>query len=181
LADPLSAGCDRTRVQETKGGGVREFTKAAISYGWSTTCFQMQQLVNLLSMDPETQNSSATTAFNAVAEATAAQLGPTMRATYRAGDAMQRGVVNMMFGMAGNWMPGCGDARGGRAAQLADPGVEGGFEPPRSASGLASGRTPARPSWRQPRRPDAGRGPEPATIGVPEAAGAALAGWGPMP
>jgi hypothetical protein len=182
FADPVPAACDRTHGQETKGGRVREFTKAAISYGWSTTCFQMQQLVNLLSMDAETQDSSATTAFNAVAEATAAQLGPTMRATYRAGDAMQRGMVNVMFGMAGNWMPGCGDARGARrTAQLADAGAEGGFEPLRSASGHAGGRPPVRPSWRQPQRPNAGRGQEPAAMGAPDAGGAAVAGWGPMP
>ena len=161
---------------------MREFTKAAISYGWSSTCFQMQQLVNMFSTDPGTENSTATTAFNAVAEATAAQLGPTMRATYQAGDSMQRGMVNMMFGMAGTWMPGCNDAGGQRRAGQLDSASGAGFDPTRSASGFASGRPAARPSWRQPRRPDAVQhGLEPVAVGTSDAGGAAAPGWGPMP
>lgn len=154
---------------------MREFTKAAISYGWSSTCFQVQQLVNMFSTDPETENSKATTAFNAVAEATASQLGPTMRATYRAGDAMQRGMVNMMFGTGGNWMPGCNDAtdrrRGGQVHSASDAGPDS----TRSASGFASGRTAARPSWRQPRSPEA------VVVGTRDVGAAAVPGWGPMP
>jgi hypothetical protein len=153
---------------------VREFTKAAISYGWASTCFQMQQLVNMFSSDPETRNSTATGAFNAVAEATAAQLGPTMRSTYRAGDAMQRGVVNMMFGMAGNWMPACDGSRGQRrAAVLADQSAGRGFD--------ALGSATVRPSWRQPRQAEARPRLEPVGGGMSDAGGAAAPGWGPMP
>ena len=142
---------------------MREFTKAAISYGWASTCFQAQQLMNVLAIDPETQNSVATSAFNAVAESTAAQLGPTLRSTYRAGDAMQRGMVNMMFGVAGNWVPACGGRRDGKPT-------------PHSSSehGLA------RPSWRQSRiaEKDSRR---PDLLPSGDLAGASAPGWGPMP
>ncbi len=127
---------------------MREFTKSAISYGWASTCFQMQQLVNMFSIDPETRNSAATGAFNAVAEATAARLGPTLRSTYRAGDAVQRGMVNMMFGMAGNWGGAC-DGSGGprRVGAHGDQSGERGFDVLGSAS--ASGFPAGRPAVRQ--------------------------------
>jgi hypothetical protein len=152
---------------------VREFTKAAVSYGWSTTVFQMQQLLNVLSRTIDSQDSSATNALNAVAECTAQQLGPTLRGVYLTGDAMQRSVVNVMFGALGpldctprvrrsddeascSAAVGSGDQVGARRIEA--PG--------------------ARPSWRDLRlatRPGPARVPAEGSL-TPDAPG-----WGPMP
>jgi len=162
---------------------VREFTKSVISYGWASTVFQVQQLANVMTTNPDTGNSAATDAYNELARATAQQLGPALHATYRAGDAMQRSMVNVMFGMvgmgsdspSGNRQSGSGHAATGTPARI-------------SASTPTGGAT--RPSWREPRRPDASpiRRPDPIPFAAPVPAAAAAdseargaQGWGPMP
>jgi hypothetical protein len=148
---------------------VREFTKAVLSYGWASTMFQVQQLANVFTTNPETGNSAATDAYNELAGATAQQLSPAMQATYRVGDAMQRSMVNMMFGAMGS--SDSSDCRESRQ--------------PRE---VGAPRQPLRPSWRDParadfRRPPAGPpkvGPQPVAAG-PIDTRAAVQGWGPMP
>jgi hypothetical protein len=142
---------------------VRELTKAAISYGWASTLFQMQQLINVLSTNPQTGDNRATEGFNALAAVTADQLGPTMQATYRIGDGLQRGMFDMMFGGFGALMPGSGSGclGDGQSASAWDAGRSGGELP-------VSG-----PSWRDLAGQAAER-PEHAPAG-------SGAGWGPMP
>ena len=142
---------------------MREFTKSVLSYGWASTMFQVQQLTNVFTTNPETGNSVATDAYNELARATAQQLSPAMQATYRVGDAMQRSMVNMMFGAMGSWDT--TDCRDSKPA----PGAT---------------RQPLRPSWRDPARLEFRRpapvpvasGPQPVT-----SASSATQGWGPMP
>ena len=148
---------------------MREFTKAVLSYGWASTMFQVQQLTNGFTTNPETGNSAAADAYNEVARATAQQLSPTMQATYRVGDAVQRSMVNMMFGVMGSSdSPNCREQR--RAMDTDAP------------------RQPLRPSWRNAGRMNApGSAPGGASIAQPVAGPvpvdmrAAVQGWGPMP
>jgi hypothetical protein len=159
---------------------VREFTKAAISYGWSNTVFQMQQLVNVLAGSAG-DGPSATDAFTALTECTVQQLGPTMRATFRAGDAMQRGMVNLMFGSVG--LGGCSDARtagrrGGIPTSSADsPQSSFRLSSRPSASSAPRGVTP---SWRDLRR-QAAADSAPAYDEAESGYAAEPQGWGPMP
>jgi hypothetical protein len=104
---------------------VREFTKSMMSYGWAMSVFGVQQMLNLFSMQPGRQGGKATDAFNNVTECTAEQLGDTMRSTFRAGDTLQRGMVNMMFGMLMPWMMGSDCGPGGRRAGEGDRGARG--------------------------------------------------------
>jgi hypothetical protein len=90
---------------------MREFTKSMLSYTWATSMFGMQQMINLITPQGSRQRHSATEAFNNVTNGTAEQLGDTMRATYRLGDSLQRGMVDLMFGVA---TLGMFDQRGGR-------------------------------------------------------------------
>jgi hypothetical protein len=160
---------------------VREFTKAAISYGWSTTLFQIQQLANTLSGGSDAQEGSATDAFNAIAECTVQQLGPTMRSTYLAGDAMQRSAVNLVFNALGPFgNVDCASRVIG--ANLATPAV--GAANPTGAPLPDRTLDPSiavRPSWRDLRRVPRG----PAVVRpVPQAEapiGSDAPGWGPMP
>jgi hypothetical protein len=71
---------------------MREFTKSMASFSWAMSLFGAQQLVNVLSPQKATQ------AFDAVTNATKEQFGKVLEPTFKAGDAMGRGMVDMMFG-----------------------------------------------------------------------------------
>jgi hypothetical protein len=71
---------------------IRDLTKSMLSFSWGMSLFGGKQLVNLLT--PE----KATTAFNAVTRATEEQLGDVLKEAFKAGDQLQRGVVDMTFG-----------------------------------------------------------------------------------
>jgi hypothetical protein len=102
---------------------MREFTKSLTSYGWAMSMFWTQQLFNVISLGSSPGNRSAR-AFNNVTEATANEMGEMARAVFRSGDALQRGIVDLLmapFGFAnggsagadhgqhqgqrGEWMP----------------------------------------------------------------------------
>jgi hypothetical protein len=70
---------------------LRDLTKSMISFSWGMSLFGTKQLVNLLT--PE----RATTAFNAVTRATEDQLGDVLKGAFRAGDQLQKGMVDMTF------------------------------------------------------------------------------------
>ena len=72
---------------------IRDLTKSMISFSWGMSLFGGKQLVNLLA--PE----KATAAFNAVTRATEEQLGDVLKGAFKAGDQLQRGVVDMTFGL----------------------------------------------------------------------------------
>ena len=96
---------------------MREFTKSMLSYTWAMTTFGMQQTLNLFSAPRRGEQHPATGAFNNAARATSEQMGDAMRATYRAGDNIQRGLVDLTFSVLTlgvfNQRGGGGDRGGG--------------------------------------------------------------------
>ncbi len=135
---------------------MRELTKSMMSFSWAMSLFGLKQAANLLM--PQTWGQAASS-LNGVSSTTEGQLGQTLRSLYRAGDSMQKGMVDMMFGMIGSggtwnpaaWAPGAtGAMRTGADAicQTAQAGVD-----------LMQRSTQAVPSAPQ---PQSGWGPIPA-------------------
>jgi hypothetical protein len=79
---------------------MREFTKSVTSFSWSMSLFGLQQLTNLLT--PQAANRprhKATEAFDSVTRATEEQFGDILKETFKAGDKLQRGIVDMTLGI----------------------------------------------------------------------------------
>src|SRR4051812_33043057 len=72
---------------------MRDITKSMFSFSWAMSLFGVQQAVNLFSP------SKATKAFDNVTGATKEQFDDVLKATFRAGDNLQRGMVDMMLGV----------------------------------------------------------------------------------
>ncbi len=72
---------------------IRDLTKSLLSFSWGMSLFGATQLVNSLTPD------KAAAAFNAVTRATEDQLGDVLKGAFRAGDQLQRGMVDMTFGL----------------------------------------------------------------------------------
>jgi len=78
---------------------MREFTKSMLSYTWATSLFGAQQMLNLLSAQGSRREHPATEGFNSAARCNVEQMGDTLRATFRAGDNVGRGLVDLTFGV----------------------------------------------------------------------------------
>lgn len=79
---------------------MREFTKSFLSFSWAMSLFGARQIAQLAMPPVESQRIHPTTeAFQAVTRATTKQLGDTMEVTFKAGDSMQRGMIDMMFNL----------------------------------------------------------------------------------
>lgn len=77
---------------------MREFTKSFFSFSWAMSLFGAGQLAKIVVPPSQGQQAHpATAAFNAVAEAASNQLGDSIGATFKVGDNMQRGTVDMLF------------------------------------------------------------------------------------
>src|ERR1044072_9341395 len=72
---------------------MREFTKSMTSYTWAMSLFGLQQMINVF------RPAKATQAFENVTKATEDQFGDALKATFRAGDNLQKGFVDMTLGM----------------------------------------------------------------------------------
>lgn len=72
---------------------MREFTKSMTSYAWAMSLFGLQQMANVFR--PE----KATAAFNNVTKATEEEFGGALKATFHAGDSLQKGLVDVTFGV----------------------------------------------------------------------------------
>ena len=72
---------------------IRDLTKSMLSFSWAMSLFGMNQIVN--SLAPE----KATGAFNAVTRATEEELGDMLKGAFRAGDQLQRGMVDLTFSL----------------------------------------------------------------------------------
>lgn len=72
---------------------MREFTKSMTSYTWAMSLFGVQQMINVF------RPGKATDAFNNVTKATEDQFGDALSATFLAGDNLQRGLVDLTFGV----------------------------------------------------------------------------------
>jgi hypothetical protein len=70
---------------------IRDLTKSMLSFSWGMSLFGTKQLVNILM--PE----KATAAFNAVTQVTEEQLGDGLKGVFRAGDQLQKGMVDLSF------------------------------------------------------------------------------------
>jgi hypothetical protein len=92
---------------------MRDLTKSINSFSWAMSLFGLEQAMNLV------RPSKAAAAFEAVTEATERQLGDLMKSTFRAGDNMQRAIVDMTMGFMsmdvmdpGRWTRAAGDMLG---------------------------------------------------------------------
>src|SRR5713101_24063 len=72
---------------------MREFTKSIFSFSWAMSLFGVQQTTNLLSP------AKAAKAFDAVTEATEGQFTDVLKASFDAGDKLQRNAVDLTLGM----------------------------------------------------------------------------------
>jgi hypothetical protein len=72
---------------------MREFTKSLFSFSWVMSLFGVQQSLNLVNP------SQATRAFKTITDTAVEQLNAPMKATFKAGDNLQRGAVDMTMGL----------------------------------------------------------------------------------
>src|SRR5262245_3994311 len=72
---------------------MREFTKSLTSYTWAMSLFGFQQMFNVF------RPGKATESFNNVTKATEGEFGDALKATFRAGDNLQKGMVDVTFGV----------------------------------------------------------------------------------
>lgn len=73
---------------------MRDFTKTMFSFSWAMSLFSIQQTLNLL------RPSEATQAFDKVTEVVEGEFDNSLlKATFRAGDNLQRGLIDMTFGL----------------------------------------------------------------------------------
>ena len=71
---------------------MRDLAKSMFSFSWAMSLFGFQQTLNLV------KPPQAAKAFDAVREATTAQLGDLLNQTFRAGDKVQRELVDLTLG-----------------------------------------------------------------------------------
>ena len=78
---------------------IRDLTKSMLSFSWAMSLFGVEQLTNtLIPQRPSQPTHRATAAFNAVTQATEEQLDGMLKGVFKAGDQLQRGIVDLMFG-----------------------------------------------------------------------------------
>lgn len=111
---------------------MRDLTKSIASFSWAMSVFGAQQLANM--MRPQ----AAGAGLDAVTKATENQLGDAFKSTYKMGDQMQRGMVDMAFQMMGpeGWDPSQWMKRGSEMMRQATEAMGSAV---RSATGGASG------------------------------------------
>jgi hypothetical protein len=78
---------------------IRDLTKSMLSFSWAMSLFGVEQLTNtLIPQRPSQPTHRATTAFTAVTQAAEEQLSGVLKGAFKAGDTLQRGMVDIMFG-----------------------------------------------------------------------------------
>ena len=169
---------------------MREFTKSMTSYTWAMSLFGLQQMVNVF------RPAKAADSFDHVTKATEEELGGALKATFRAGDNLQRGFVDVTFGVLtlGMFDRGGAQATSDVARQTGEALRQGGrvvsqavdvvTQTVQSATSAAAGAAQqsagwaATPSTAPPRRDTATSPPPRASSG---ASVGGQQGWGPMP
>lgn len=170
---------------------MRELTKSMTSYTWAMSLFGLQQMINVF------RPGKATESFNNVTKATEDQFGDALKATFLAGDNLQKGFVDVTFGVLTLGMFDRGGARAtsdvarqtgeafrqsGRVVNQAVNAVSQTVQSATSAvtgaaqqsAGWAPVSSTARDTTTQPRRETA-----PPSQGA--SASGSSQGWGPMP
>jgi len=174
---------------------MREFTKSMTSYTWAMSLFGLQQMINVF------RPAKATQAFDNVTKATEEEFSEPLKATFRAGDNLQQGFVDMTFGMLtlGMFERGGGRAttdiarqtgealrQGGRAVNQAVNVVS---QTVQTAASAAVNVAPPGGGWAAtPRKspdpttpPRRGTGPNQPTTSAKAPPSGRQEGWGPMP
>lgn len=77
---------------------MRELTKSMLSYTWAMSVFGVQQMVNLLTPGDGDLWGKAAHAFDNVTDATTKTFGGAMTQTFKFGDSLQHGMIDIMFG-----------------------------------------------------------------------------------
>lgn len=72
---------------------MREFTKSMLSYTWAMSVFGVQQIFGVF------RPAEAAKSFDYVTKATEEELGDALKATFKAGDNLQKGLVEVTFGV----------------------------------------------------------------------------------
>src|ERR1043165_7632227 len=76
---------------------MRDFIKSTLRFSWAMSLFGVQQLENMIE-DSGRQGDKTTTAFDSVTRATEEQLGDAVKDAFKAGNRLQSGVVDAVFG-----------------------------------------------------------------------------------
>ena len=77
---------------------MRELTKSMLSFSWVMPLFGMKQMMDIATpRDPSRPFGHVTDSFETVTRATQDQLGGAWNSAFRAGDQLQRGMVDLMF------------------------------------------------------------------------------------
>lgn len=171
---------------------MREFTKSMMSYTWAMSVFGVQQVFNVF------RPAKAAQSFDSVTKATEEELGDALKAAFHAGDNVQKGLVDVTFGVLTLGTSGQGGAtatadvaqqtgealrQGGRVVgravesitqtiQSATSGVTGAAQ-----QGVGWAATPSRDGNAQPRKDPT---PGPGRTAPGAAPGGGQQGWGPM-
>ena len=78
---------------------VRDLTKSLLSFSLSMSLFGVKQVTNVLSpQNPSQAMHKAAMAFDSVTKTTEGQLGGTLDGVFKAGDQLQKGVVDLTLG-----------------------------------------------------------------------------------
>jgi hypothetical protein len=77
---------------------MRDLTKSMTTFTWAMSVFGMQQMMNLAGLGGRGQSDQCANSFNHVSQAAADTLGSSLRSIYNAGDRLQSGMVDTLFG-----------------------------------------------------------------------------------
>jgi len=77
---------------------MRDFIKSTLRFSWAMSLFGAQQLENAVE-DSTRQNNKTAGAFDSVAQAAEEQLDGVIKDVFKAGNQLQSGMVDMMFGV----------------------------------------------------------------------------------
>jgi hypothetical protein len=75
---------------------MKEFTKSLFSYSLAVAFFGLKELDNMMSLS-NGRKPPVIKSLDSVTSATVAQLGETLKDSFRAVDSLQRGAVELMF------------------------------------------------------------------------------------
>jgi hypothetical protein len=88
---------------------MRELTKSMLSLSWALPLFGMKQMMDMAApRDPSRPFGRVAESFDAVTRTAQEQLGGAWNSAFRAGDRLQRGMVDLMFSLVSpdGWSPG---------------------------------------------------------------------------